>query len=222
MPKSPELPRNLCLNGKWAISVTDIAGPGPVAKHEHPLEAVVVSQDSLVGYLLFGIFLQPKGTAGAEIQNRHVTLVEGKDADWGRTYIPKEAPNPISPGTVYDILNKVSARKLLSGHLLAIRYNAITRMREIDKHLDVASRWDKEFKFLLGQEEESLTKFTAISYKALTDWLETSPAQLLANVEGVSVTTIRNRIYAAREQGAIEKPGAGVRSAKKSSSGARR
>ena len=68
---------------------------------------------------------------------------------------------------------------------------------------------------LLGQGEESLTKFTAISYKALTDWLETSPAQLLASVEGVSVTTIRNRIYAAREIGAIEKPGAGVRSAKK-------
>ena len=82
MPTAPELPRNLCLNGEWAISVTDIAGPEPVAKHEHPLEAVVVSQDSLVGYLLFGIFLQPKGTAGAEIQNRHVTLVEGKDADW--------------------------------------------------------------------------------------------------------------------------------------------
>jgi hypothetical protein len=25
MPKAPELPRNLCLNGEWAISVTDIS-----------------------------------------------------------------------------------------------------------------------------------------------------------------------------------------------------
>jgi hypothetical protein len=113
-------------------------------------------------------------------------------------------------------LVKVSARRLLSGHLLAIRYNAITRMREIEKYVDVASRWEKEFKFTLGQGEASLTKFTALSYRALTDWLETSPAQLLANIEGVSVTTIRNRIYAAREIGAIEKPGAGVRSAKAS------
>ena len=215
MPMPPELPRNLYLDGKWAISVTDLAGSGPGAKHEHSLEAVVVSQESFIGYLLFGISLQPKGTSGAEIQNRHLTLLEHKDANWGRAYIPKEVANPISPTTVYEILNKVAARKLLSGHLLAIRYNAITRMREIDKHLDVASRWDKEFKFLLGQGEESLTKFTAISYKALTDWLETSPAQLLANIEGVSVTTIRNRIYAAREIGTIEKPGAGVRSAKK-------
>jgi hypothetical protein len=215
MLKSPELPRNLCLKGKWAISVTDIAGSGPKAKHEHPLEAVVVSQESLVGYFLFGIFLQPKGTSGAEIQSRHVTSVEGKDAEWGEAYLPKEVSNPISPAAVYDILNKVNARKLLSGHLLAIRYNAITRMREFDEHLDVASRWEKEFKFTLGQGEESLTKFTAISYKALTDWLETSPAQLLASIEGVSVTTIRNRIYAAREIGAIGKPGAGIRSAKK-------
>lgn len=43
----------------------------------------------------------------------------------------------------------------------------------------------------------------------------TSPARVLAEVEGVAVTTIRNRIYAARELGEIEKPGAGVRSAKK-------
>lgn len=60
-----------------------------------------------------------------------------------------------------------------------------------------------------------MPKFTAFSYKALTEWLKTSPARVLVEVEGVAVTTIRNRIYAAREIGAIEKPGAGVRSAKK-------
>ena len=222
MPAAPELPRNLCLNGEWAISVTDIATRGSDEQIETNLEAVVVSRETLDSYLLHTVILQPKGTSLAPRDSAHVTLVQGKDAAWASTYIPKSNDFFIKPYMVYEILNKVAARKLLSGHLLAIRYDAITRMREVDKHLDVASRWDKEFKFLLGQGEESLTKFTAISYKALTDWLETSPAQLLANVEGVSVTTIRNRIYAAREQGAIEKPGAGVRSAKKSSSGARR
>jgi hypothetical protein len=215
MPVTPELPRNLCLNGEWAISVTDIATRGADEKLETNLEAVVVSRETLDAYLLNTVILQPKGTALAPLDSAHITLVQGKDAVWASTYIPKSNDFFIKPYMVYEILNKVAARKLLSGHLLAIRYNAITRMREIDKHLDVASRWDKEFKFLLGQGEESLTKFTALSYKALTDWLETSPAQLLATVEGVSVTTIRNRIYAAREIGAIEKPGAGVRSAKK-------
>jgi hypothetical protein len=215
MPKAPELPRNLCLNGEWAISVTDIATRGSDEQIETNLEAVVVSRETLDAYLLHTVILQPKGTSLAPRDSGHVTLVQGKDAAWASTFIPKSNDFFIKPYVVYEILNKVAARKLLSGHLLAIRYNAITRMREIDKHLDVASRWDKEFKFSLGQGEESLTKFTALSYKALTDWLETSPAQLLANVEGVSVTTIRNRIYAARELGAIEKPGAGVRSAKK-------
>ena len=219
MPVTPELPRNLCLNGEWAISVTDIATRGTGEKLETNLEAVVVSRETLDAYLLHTVILQPKGTALAPLDSAHITLVQGKDAVWASTYIPKSNDFFIKPYMVYEILNKVAARKLLSGHLLAIRYNAITRMREIDKHLDVASRWDKEFKFLLGQGEESLTKFTAISYKALTDWLETSPAQLLATVEGVSVTTIRNRIYAAREIGAIEKPGAGVRSAKKTLKG---
>jgi hypothetical protein len=203
------------LNGEWAISVTDIATGGSDEQVETNLEAVVVSRETLDAYLLHTVILQPKGTSLAPRDSGHVTLVQGKDAAWASTFIPKSNDFFIKPYVVYEILNKVAARKLLSGHLLAIRYNAITRMREIDKHLDVASRWDKEFKFTLGQGEESLTKFTALSYKALTDWLETSPAQLLANVEGVSVTTIRNRIYAARELGAIEKPGAGVRSAKK-------
>jgi len=152
----------------------------------------------------------------APLDSGHVTLVQGKDADWASSYIPASDDQFIKPYMIYEILNKVSARRLLSGHLLAIRYNAITRMREIEKYVDVASRWEKEFKFTLGQGEASLTKFTALSYRALTDWLETSPAQLLANIEGVSVTTIRNRIYAAREIGAIEKLGAGVRSAKAS------
>ncbi len=215
MPVAPELPRNLCLNGDWAISVTDIASKGSDETLESKLEAVVVSRETQDAYLLHTVILQPRGSSLAPLDSPHVTLVQGKDADWASVFIPKSNDFFIQPFMVYEILNKVAARKLLSGHLLAIRYNAITRMREIDKHLDVAARWDKEFKFLLGQNEESLTKFTAISYKALTDWLETSPAQLLANIEGVSVTTIRNRIYAAREIGAIEKPGAGVRSAKK-------
>jgi hypothetical protein len=179
------------------------------------MEALVVSRQTPDAYLLQKVVLQPRGTSQAPLDSGHVTLVQGKDAEWALPYIPRTEESFIKPYAVYEILNRSSARRLLSGHLLAIRYNMITRMRELDKHLDVASRWEKEFKFSIGQGEYSLTKFTAISYKALTDWLETSPAQLLASIEGVSVTTIRNRIYAAREIGAIEKPGAGVRSANK-------
>ena len=215
MSDAPSLPRNLCLNGKWAVSVTDIVSRGASERLEVQLEVVIASLQTADSYLLKKVVFQPRGTASAPLENGHTTYVQGKDADWANLYIADSEGSHIEPDIIYSILNKNAARKLLSGHLLAIRYNAITRMRESDKYLDIASRWEKEFKFLLGNGEESLTKFTAISYKALTDWLETSPAQLLASIEGVSVTTIRNRIYAAREIGAIEKPGAGVRSAKK-------
>lgn len=211
MSVAQDLPRNLCQNGRWAISVTDI----PDDDSTGGLEAVVVSEEIPDGYQLHRVVLQPRGASGARLDSPHVTLVEGKDADWAVPFIPKSDDGHIQPHMIYEMLNKTAARKLLSGHLLAVRYNAITRMREIEEHLDVASRWEKEFKWSLGQGEASLTKFTAISYKALTDWLETSPAQVLAAIEGVSVTTIRNRIYAAREKGAIEKPGSGIRSAKK-------
>jgi hypothetical protein len=121
----------------------------------------------------------------------------------------------MEPSFVYQALNKTVARNLLSGHLIAIRYNTFIKVLEVEGHVDFAARWDREFKFSLGQGQDSLTKFTALSYKALTEWLETSPARVLAAVEGVAVTTIRNRIYAARELGEIEKPGSGVRSARK-------
>jgi hypothetical protein len=143
-------------------------------------------------------------------------VVELDKDNWSKPFIPQFNNSLIEPVLVYEVLNKAVARNLLSGHLIAIRYNAFIKLLEVERHVDFAARWDREFKFSLGQGQDSLTKFTAFSYKALTEWLETSPARVLAEVEGVAVTTIRNRIYAARELGEIEKPGSGVRSAKKS------
>jgi predicted transcriptional regulator len=51
-------------------------------------------------------------------------------------------------------------------------------------------------------------------YFALTEWHEAAPAQLISNMEKVSVTTVRNRLNAARELGLIAKPDSGKRKAK--------
>ena len=72
--------------------------------------------------------------------------------------------------------------------------------------------WDKEFKFYNGNPEGSLTNYTALNYKILTEWLESAPSQVLALIEGVSPSTIRNRLHSAREAGVIGKPGSGKRS----------
>ena len=215
MSSFPSIPRNLSLGGHWAVSVSDVSFDSTDQTPPAALEAVVVSRETAAGYELHRVILQPWGSSGAPSTSDKHMSVEVDKTNWSKLFIPQLSKAPIEPSLIYGTLNKTVARNLLSGHLIAIRYSAFIKVLEHDDHVDFAARWDKEFKFSLGQGQDSLTKFTARSYKALTEWLETSPARVLAAVEGVAVTTIRNRIYAARELGEIEKPGAGIRSAKK-------
>lgn len=215
MTSFPSLPRNLSLGGNWAVSVNDVPASAADPSPQASLEAVVVSRETATGYELHRVVLQPWGTSGAPKVSKNQMSVELDKSNWSAPFIPQSNNSPMEPSSVYQALNKTVARNLLSGHLIAIRYNTYIKILEADGHVDFAARWDREFKFSLGQGQDSLTKFTALSYKALTEWLETSPARVLAAVEGVAVTTIRNRIYAARELGEIEKPGSGVRSARK-------
>jgi hypothetical protein len=119
----------------------------------------------------------------------------------------------IEPKSVYEMFSKQSARRILTGHLLALRFYPLLRMKAIAKKPDMAGMWDKEFKFYHGNPEGSLTNYTALNYKILTDWLESAPSQVLALIEGVSPSTIRNRLHSARQAGVIGKPGSGKRSA---------
>jgi hypothetical protein len=194
--------------------VSDVPSGSDEQGSQDSLEAVVVSREVTAGFELHRVILQPRGTSGAPETSKNRLVVEIDRSNWSKAFIPQLNNEPIKPSDIYQVLNKTVARNLLSGHLIAIRYNTFIKILEIDEHVDFAARWDKEFKFSLGHGQDSLTKFTALSYKALTEWLETSPARVLAAVEGVAVTTIRNRIYAARELGEIGKPGSGVRSAK--------
>jgi len=215
MSSFPSIPRNLSLGGTWAVSVNDVPTSSTDRSLQSSMEAVVVSRETATGYELHRVILQPWGSSGAPKVSENQMSVELDRSNWSAPFIPQSNNPPMEPSNVYQALNKTVARNLLSGHLIAIRYNTYIKILEVDEHVDFAARWDREFKFSLGQGQDSLTKFTALSYKALTEWLETSPARVLAAVEGVAVTTIRNRIYAARELGEIEKPGAGIRSAKK-------
>jgi len=216
MSSFPSIPTHLSLGGYWAVSVSDVSSNFDDQSPQGSLEAVVVSREVATGFELHRVIFQPRGTSGAPETSKNRMLVEADKSNWSAAFIPQSNNPPMEPSNVYQALNKTVARNLLSGHLIAIRYNTFIKVLEVDGHVDFAARWDREFKFSLGQGQDSLTKFTALSYKALTEWLETSPARVLAAVEGVAVTTIRNRIYAARELGEIEKPGSGVRSAKKS------
>jgi len=101
---------------------------------------------------------------------------------------------------------------------VALRFEPLVRMRITEPYANLNAEWEPKFRFLLGVPELSLTSFTALNYKLLTDWLETSPSQVLAAIEQVSPTTIRNRLHSARIAGVIGKPGSGKRSSNQESS----
>jgi hypothetical protein len=152
--------------------------------------------------------------AGWSVQDRkQIDLVNHTGVAVRETILKNVAgSNSISPRAIYGIFIKSAARQILTGHLLALRFHPLLRMKEIVQKPDMAGLWDKEFKFYNNETGISLTTFTALNYKMLTEWLESSPSQVLAAIEGVSPSTIRNRLNSAREAGVIGKPGSGKRS----------
>jgi len=207
MPQMPKLPSHLGLSGSWAVSVHEFEAGQAYGLGEEVVLATeeVDSQHHIrsIQVLPKGVLLLPKGSGNSP----QVSL---KDSDWAKPYI--SGSKSISPQAIYGIFSKSAARQILTGHLLALRFHPLLRMKEIVLKPDMAGLWDKEFKFYNNETGISLTTFTAMNYKMLTEWLETSPSQVLAAIEGVSPSTIRNRLNSAREAGVIGKPGSGKRS----------
>lgn len=205
MPQFPQLPSHLGLSGDWAVSVQRFLDEGG------GMDVVLVSQEVGTSHLIRSLNVLPKNQLRLPPQGDTFPAVSLKDSDWFQSFI-SVTDKHIEPSAIYSIFSKQSARRILTGHLLALRFYPLLRMKAIANKPDLAGIWNKEFKFYTGNPEISLTKYTAINYKLLTDWLETAPSQVLASIEGVSASTIRNRLHSAREAGLIGKPGSGKRS----------
>lgn len=205
MPQLPELPSYLGLLGPWAVSVHRFSGT------EGPLEVVLASKEVDARHFIKLLEVLPARSLDLQRLSGSYPIVTLKDSDWAKPFIEK-SEGVIGPQEVYAMFNKQTARRLLTGHLLALRFYPLLRMKEIVSKPDLAGLWDKEFKFYNNNDGITITQYTAINYRILTDWLETAPSQVLAAIEGVSPTTIRNRLHSAREAGLIGKPGPGKRS----------
>ena len=117
----------------------------------------------------------------------------------------------IAPQDIYEIFNKPQARSLLTGHVLARVFTPLVFQEPRNTRPDLKEMGRRGFKFRFTATEMTLTEFTAQNYRLLTEWLETSPVQILAFMEGGQAITIRNRLQSARELGFLEKPGSGKR-----------
>jgi hypothetical protein len=196
----------LGLSGTWAVSVHEFP------EHGVGIDVVLASEEVDSSHLIRTLTVLPKGQLSLPPQGESLPVVSLKDSDWFKQYMVA-GKLQIEPKSVYEMFNKQSARRILTGHLLALRFYPLLRMKAIANKPDMAGMWDKEFKFYNGNPEVSLTNYTALNYKMLTDWLESAPSQVLALIEGVSPSTIRNRLHSARQAGVIGKPGSGKRSA---------
>lgn len=206
MSQLPQLPSHLGLSGTWAVSVHEFP------EHGVGIDVVLASEEVDSSHLIRTLTVLPKGQLPLPPQGESLPVVSLKDSDWFKQYMVA-GKLQIEPRSVYEMFNKQSARRILTGHLLALRFYPLLHMKAIANKPDMAGMWDKEFKFYNGNPEVSLTNYTALNYKMLTDWLESAPSQVLALIEGVSPSTIRNRLHSARQAGVIGKPGSGKRSA---------
>lgn len=118
----------------------------------------------------------------------------------------------ISPHLIYENFSRATARNLLSGHILAWRFIALLPQKPQSPSGNKQTSSEKKYpKFDMSRTGTTLTAFTTRNYVLLTRFLETSPLQLLAALEGVSTVTIRNRIQGARESNKLSRPGSGRR-----------
>lgn len=121
----------------------------------------------------------------------------------------------IAPEALYEMFSRPTARQILSGHVLALRFTPLLSQSEKSGQGKARKNPEKVYpKFDLKQSGTTITAFTSTNYLLLTNFLETSPLQLLASLEGVSTVTIRNRIQGAREMNRLSKPGSGRRGAR--------
>jgi hypothetical protein len=211
MAALPELPGWIGFDGSWAGSIHFVDYPENEEKDNFgPLEVLVVSREDKDGqawlqevrFLLNGASGLPKPKKG----NRFGIAPDG----WLRKWIIPESPFAfIDANSVDDILAKSMARRLLTGHLIALRFHELLLARQVLE--DNSGSYEGNLKFMISKHDETITKATARLYKELTQWGEISSAMVIAELEGVSVLTVRNRLQSARKSGDLESPGSGAR-----------
>lgn len=200
---------HLEIRGDLALTVHDLSNElaGGV------ILGVLVSQRSAGDFLIKRVSLVPSGSIPIP-ESTPLFPVLGAEPESSLDQYFTTSEFEIDALDIYRLLAPKVARQMLSGHIVALRYQQFMLRTVSTNRSDFSDIDTWKFKFNASG-ETSLTKFTARNYELLTMWRESSPAQVLAAMEGVSVITIRNRLHSARETKILGKPGAGKRSAPK-------
>lgn len=211
MAALPELPGWIGFDGPWAGSVHFVDYPENEEKDNFgALEVLVISREDQSGqaWLQEVRFLQ-SGLSGLSKPGKRNRLGVAPVGWLSKWISPESSFNFMDANSVDDILAKSTARRLLTGHLVALRFHELLIARQVLE--DSSGSYEGNLKFIISKHDETITKATARLYRELTQWGEISSAMVIAELEGVSVTTVRNRLQSARKSGDLESPGSGAR-----------
>ena len=131
MASLPELPGWIGRNGPWAASLHYIDYPENEDNDQYGgLEVVVVSCEEAEGVAsLTRISLLQLGESGLEKPQPGMDIQDAP-LEWVEQWMGPVDPG-MDPGTIHDIFERKTARRLMSGHILALRYQQILRIRKL-------------------------------------------------------------------------------------------
>ena len=175
----------------------------------NPFEVLTLAtrQEGLLS--LRELSIHPLGAHGIKVPERGAVVPETSKRVWiEKLFEGMYSKGQIDTSGLENFLSKAMLRKVLTGHIVALHYAPLLKVRQLNKSLKETNETSSASFTLPG---ESITKATARIYEELQSWGETRAAAVIAAAEGVTSTTIHNRLQLARASKYLESPGQGAR-----------
>jgi hypothetical protein len=185
--------------------------PSNGLKAGNPFEILTVATQEEGGRLaLRGISISPLGSHGIPVPEHGDPVPDSSKKAWvAEIFDGIYTKDEIDPNHLQEYITTAVLRKILTGHIIAYHFAPILRQRQLNAALKPGVK-EKALTSFAAQ-GESITRATARIFKDLQAWGETRAAAVIAEAEGVTPTTIHNRLQLARTGKYLENPGKGAR-----------
>ena len=179
-------------------------------KSGRPFEVLTVATKKNGVLALREISVFPLGAHGIKAPEKGDVVPDQSKRVWAEKLFDEiYTKDEIDTAQLQHFLSTALLRKVLTGHIVALHYAQILKVRQMNNVLKPGIKEKAGTSFV--QSGESLTKATARIYKELQAWGETKAAAVIAEAEGVTPTTIHNRLQLARSGKYLNSPGRGAR-----------
>jgi hypothetical protein len=216
MAKFPVLPLWVGSRDGWGASLHLVQSPKKGSNADiGPIEAIVISQEIEGVVKLKGLRFQSPSAITLKV-DKEKGPIRNAPAPWLKAVVTGYAEFPdMDSIAAREHLNSRTFRNLLTGHILAYRFFDLLVARHSLADTPVSVKGMSIRFDLPARPKESLTKTTSRIFKELQEWGESTPAWLIAQIEGVAVNTIYARLNEGRKKELLAKPGKGARKSHK-------